>query len=291
MKAVFRFIALTSFVFLTACFHSQKEKEFSVITYNVWNGFESQTTRRDTFVQWAIRQDVDVIAFQELNGYTQDSLELLAKKWGHPYAEIVKENGYPVGISSKHPITNIHRLMEGMHHGGLYAEIQGINFFVVHFSPFSSAKRLEEAKAVVKLLEQKNKLKERTVILGDFNAFSVHDSLFYKGTSLRERMYLKQKENGVLQNLNGNDEIDYQVIDSFLKNGFFDSFSLYHKEFDSSFPTKVFPSVSPDDFVKIDHVLVSKKMKKASIDAVLIKDAVTDTLSDHYPVKAIFRLH
>ncbi|WP_339709197.1 endonuclease/exonuclease/phosphatase family protein [uncultured Kriegella sp.] len=277
------------FLFLNTSFCQNTANEFSVISYNVWNGFESQVARRDTFVQWAIRQDVDVIAFQELNGYTQDSLEKLARKWGHPYAAIAKENGYPVGISSKHPITNIHRLMEGMHHGGLYAEINGINFFVAHFSPLSSSKRLVEAKAVIALLEQKNKLRERTIILGDFNAFSAHDSLFYKSTGLRERMYLKQKENPKLRNLNHSNKIDYQVIDSFLEKGFFDSFSLYHKEFDSSFPTKVFPSVSPDDYVKIDHMLLSKKMKRASVDVVLIKDSVTDTLSDHYPLKTIFK--
>ena len=291
MKGLYRFFVLTGLVLLITSFCLSKTHEFSVISYNVWNGFESQVERRDAFVHWAIGQDVDVIAFQELNGFTQASFEQLAKTWGHPYAIIVKENGYPVGISSKHPITNIYRFMKGMHHGGLYAEIKGINFFVVHFSPFSSAKRTEEANAVIDFLERKDKLQEQTIILGDFNAFTPHDSSFYARTGIRDRMYLKQKDNEVLRNLNSKNEIDYQVIDSFLKKGFYDSFSLFHSAFESSFPTKVFPTVSPNDFVKIDHALISKKLKRASKEVNLIKDAVTDTLSDHYPLKVIFRIN
>lgn len=290
MKGLYWFFAFAGLIFLNTSFSPDKTHEFSVITYNVWNGFEGQVERRDAFVEWVIQQDVDVIAFQELNGYTQDSLTQLAKKWGHPYAAIVKENGYPVGISSKHPIKNIHRLIEGMHHGGLYAEINGINFFVVHFSPFSREKRVNEAKAVRELLEKKNKLKERTIVLGDFNAFSPHDSLFYARTGIRDRMYLKQENNEKLRNLNNSNEIDYKVIGSFLEEGFFDGYPLFHKQFDSSFPTKVFPSVSLDYYVKIDHILISKRLKAVCKEVNVIKDAVTDTLSDHYPLKTIFRL-
>lgn len=291
MKGLFYFFTLASLVLLDLSCSAVKAEEFSVITYNVWNGFEGEVARRDAFVQWAVRQDVDVIAFQEMNGYTQDSLEQLAKKWGHPYAVIVQENGYPVGISSKYPIDNVYRLMEEMHHGGLYAEINGINFFVVHFSPFSSSKRVEEAKAVIKVLEKKNKLREQTIILGDFNAFSPHDSLSYLSAGIRDRMRLKQKTNEKLRNLNDSGEIDYLVIDSFLKKGFFDGFSHFHKKFESSFPTKVFPDVIPDDYIRIDHALISKKLKSTCIEAELIKDSVTNTLSDHYPLKTVFVLN
>lgn len=82
----------------------------------------------NTFVQWAKRQNADIVAFEELNNFTQVSLSKFAMKWGHPYAVILKEIGYPVGITSKYPITNAYKLIKGMHHGCLYVEIKGISF-------------------------------------------------------------------------------------------------------------------------------------------------------------------
>lgn len=291
MKGLFRLFMIAVFISLNTSCDTTDTEQFSVITYNVWNGFEGEEERRDTFVKWAVQQDADVIALQELNGYTQDSLGRIAKKWGHPYAIILKEKGYPVGLTSKYPIKKVHRLIDGMHHGGLYAEINGIHFFVVHFSPFSSAKRLKEADAVISFLKGKDILNEQTIVLGDFNAFSPHDSLFYVRAGLRDRMYLKQKNNEKLRNLNDSNEIDYHVIDSFLKRDFFDSFTLFQQDFESSFPTKVFPDVTPEDYVRIDHVLVSKNLKGVCSKAELIKDSITHSLSDHYPLKTVLLLN
>ncbi len=283
-----RFLVFIALLFLYSSFKPEK-KEFSVITYNVWNGFESEIQRRNTFVQWARQQNADVIAFQELNHFTQASFTELAATWGHPYVTIVKENGYPVGISSRYPITNAYKLITGMHHGCLYAEVKGISFFVVHFSPFSSTKRMQEADSVIHVLKKKGKLK-RTIILGDFNAFSPNDSLLYAGTGLKDSMYLAQRKNKVLRNLNDKNEIDYQVIRSFLQAGFYDGYSLFHKNFESSYPTKVFGNVPLSDKIKIDHILISKKLRTICKKIEIIKDPVTDTLSDHYPVKAVFSI-
>lgn len=177
-----------------------------------------------------------------------------------------------------------------MHHGCLYAEIKGISFFVVHFSPFSSAKRLQEASAVIQLLKEKGKLKKRTVILGDFNAFSPNDSSFYAETGIRDSMYIAQQKNSVLQNLNEQHELDFQVIRAFMLAGFNDSFSLFNKTFIASYPSKVYFNVPLSEKIRIDHILLSGKMKTSCKKTEIIKDNVTDTLSDHYPVKAVFNV-
>jgi exodeoxyribonuclease III len=286
MKYTFRLLALCALFLVHTSF--KKPPPFTIITYNVWNGFESETPRRNAFVAWAQWQQADVIAFQELNHFTQTSFAALAKSWGHPYAVIVKENGYPVGISSKYPITNVYKQIAGMHHGCLYAEIKGISFFVVHFSPFSSAKRLEEAKGILQTLQAKNKLSGKVIVLGDFNAFSPVDSVFYSTSAVRDSMYAAETKNSILRNLNEQQELDYAVIRSFLQQGFYDSFSLTSKKFDASYPTKVFPGTLISGQVKIDQVLLSAKMKVRFKSAAIIKDAVTDTLSDHYPIRETF---
>lgn len=290
MKYILRLVAFSALLLLHASFMRPKPATFTVITYNVWNGFESEIPRRNSFVAWAKQQQADVIAFEELNNFTQASFAALAKSWGHPYAVIVKENGYPVGISSRYPITNVYKQIAGMHHGCLYAEIKGISFFVVHFSPFSSAKRLEEANAIIQTLQAKNKLQEKAIVLGDFNAFSPTDSLFYTTTHVRDSMYIAETNNKVLRNLNAQKQLDYQVVRTFLNNGFYDSFSLIHQPFDNSYPTKVFPGTTVSDLIKIDQVLLSAKMKASFKSAAIIKDAVTDTLSDHYPIREVFAM-
>jgi exodeoxyribonuclease III len=288
MNYVFRIMGFLAIIFLYSSFKIQERKRLSIIEYNVWDGFDSNADRAKTFVQWARKQNADVIAFEELNNFTQASFEQLAKSWGHPYAVIAKESGYPVGISSRYPITNVYKLIAGMHHGCLYAEVNGISFFVVHFSPFSSAKRLQEVDSVIKTLVEKNKQGDRTIVLGDFNAFSPYDSLFYAGSGIRDSMYAAQQKNSILRNLNDKNEVDYQVLRTFFKQGFSDGYSLFHKGFEASYPSKVYPDVPVSDKIKIDHILISKRLRRNCQEVEIIKDAVTDTLSDHYPVRAVF---
>ena len=290
MKNTLRLLVFSALLVLHTSFTCPGPATFTVITYNVWNGFEGEIPRRNAFVAWAKQQQADVMAFQELNNFTQAGFAELANSWGHPYAVIVKENGYPVGISSRYPITNVYKQIAGMHHGCLYAEVKGISFFVVHFSPFSSAKRKEEADAIIATLKSKHKLDEKTIVLGDFNAFSPADSLFYTTTGLRDSMRVAETKNSVLRNLDARKELDYQVVRTFIDNGFYDSFSLLQKPFDNSYPTKVFPGTTTSDLIRIDQVLLSAKMKADFKSAVIIKDAVTDTLSDHYPIREVFEL-
>lgn len=288
MKHILCLLATCTILFSFTASRTGNRAPFRVISYNVWNGFESESQRKNTFVNWARKQHADVIAFEELNNFTQDSFASLAATWGHPYAVILKEKGYPVGISSRYPISHVYRLLPGMHHGCLYAEIKGIGFFVVHFSPFSSARRYEEARAVVRALQEKERAGKPAIILGDFNSFAPCDSAYYNHTGIKDSMQLAQQKNKVLQNLNENNQLDYNVIRTLLDAGFYDSFSLFHKKFERSYPTKIYPALPESEKVKIDHILLSPEMKNKCTGMEIIKDAVTDTLSDHYPVKADF---
>ncbi len=59
---------------------------------------------------------------------------------------------------------------------------------------------MQEADFVIHLLQEKGKLKKRTLDSGDFNSFSSHDSVFYAGTGVRDSMYRAQKQNKALRN-------------------------------------------------------------------------------------------
>ncbi|MBX2877916.1 MAG: endonuclease/exonuclease/phosphatase family protein, partial [Saprospiraceae bacterium] len=167
-------------LFLCTCFLSTASTQedtptLRVITYNIWNGFDwgKDSTRHQQFLDWTAFQKPDILALQELCGYTQEKLAQDAKSWGHDYAVILKEDGYPVGLTSKWPIQVIKKQREGMWHGMLHAQVAGIDVFVVHLSPADWKTRKREAQILIQQLEALNN--DKYLILGDFNALSPMD--------------------------------------------------------------------------------------------------------------------
>lgn len=57
------------------------ERNFKVITYNIWNGFDwgKDTVRRANLQLWMQNQMPDVVALQELCNYTPEKLDEDAK--------------------------------------------------------------------------------------------------------------------------------------------------------------------------------------------------------------------
>ena len=119
-------------ILVTGSLYSQEgTTKLKVITYNIWNGFEwgEDSIRHKKAINWIKSQDPDVMALQELNGYTKDKLLLDAREWGHSFAEILKTTGYPVGITSNKPIVVKEKILGNMHHGALHCQTWGIDFF------------------------------------------------------------------------------------------------------------------------------------------------------------------
>lgn len=87
-----------------------------MISYNIWNGFDwgKDSQREASMVEWLRAQDADIIGFQELNSFTQEELEHLAQQWGHPYALLLKEEGYPIGVTSKTPLELKSKMLGGL---------------------------------------------------------------------------------------------------------------------------------------------------------------------------------
>ncbi len=55
-----------------------------IISYNIFNGFDwgKDAERRGRFIDWIKNKDPEVLAMQELCGFTQKSLSEIAKKVG-----------------------------------------------------------------------------------------------------------------------------------------------------------------------------------------------------------------
>jgi exodeoxyribonuclease-3 len=281
-------------------FGQQKEgvekTKLKVISYNIWNGFEygKDSLRREKVIDWIDSQKPDVVALQELCDFTKEKLSELAKDWGHPYAEILKTSGYPVGITSTEPIEIKERILENMHHGALHCQINGIDFFVIHFSPFSYKKRHEESGIILSKLSEVRTRQDKYLVLGDFNALSPFDADYYKSNeqmlkSMRER----EKEHDHIRNLS-NGQLEYGVISRYLSFPLIDVVQRFTLGLEPriSSPTQVFEKERGEgrhpNSKRIDFILASPFLAEVCVYAEVSNGPESFYLSDHYPVLAGF---
>lgn len=273
-----------------------KGETLKVISYNIWNGFDwgKNTDRHAKTVNWIASQEADVVALQELCGYTEERLKKDAKSWGHDYAVILKEDGYPVGLTSNKPIKLKEKLREEMWHGMLHCETWGVDFFIVHLSPADRDFRYKEAKIIgEKVQEITNR---NYIVLGDFNAHSPYDADQDKEyesqlKSVREADSKNEKHNNLLD-----DEFDYSVISSFLSLPLIDitqRFVPVKERF--TFPTEALVGTWQtkesivNNRVRIDYILVSRNLGINCSDVEVFNGEDTTLLSDHFPLMAVFQ--
>src|SRR5690606_10677466 len=117
------------------------QSHFKVLSYNVLEGFQQDSLMQEEYQNWVKELDPDIVAYQDMNDFSQRALESFANRYGHPYAVMSELEGYPVALSSKYPIVNVQKVVDNMWHAYLYARVNNIHVFVIHFSPFSYEKR------------------------------------------------------------------------------------------------------------------------------------------------------
>lgn len=303
MNRLFLFLAIL--VFHQSEVYAQNQP-LKVITYNIWNGFDwgKDTDREKAMVQWLKEQDADVIGFQELNAFTPEKLAQLARQWGHPYTLLLKEDGYPIGISSKTPLELKSRMLGGFWHGMLHAKTRNVDFLVVHLSPHDWKFRRSEAEIVSNYIENVlvNNDQEKFMVIGDFNSHSPFDAGFdvahpetLKRNQESDRLRLAENGPSAYQTLR-NGRFDYSVMSRFLSLPLIDVVQIYTKESQkTSFPTplvtkELSPAQRADYQQRIDYILVSPYFEFRCTQAEVVNMGMPEGLSDHYPVIASFTL-
>ncbi|WP_018630674.1 endonuclease/exonuclease/phosphatase family protein [Niabella aurantiaca] len=255
------------------------------ITYNLLQGMKRDSANgKPVFTDWVRKMKPDVLALQEVTGFTQAGLESMAAAYGHPYAVLLIEGEkYPVAITSKYPIINVRRVYDNMDRGFIVSEVAGYQTVVVHLTPFDYRKRQQE---IALLLAEVNHLKMpgKWVLMGDFNTVSPQDSLAYQDGRLAEAYRRYEQKYAPILKLN-KDRLDYSVIQRVLDNGFSDVLKLKNAAFHKTVHPKAFePKTGPDIPSRIDFIFVSNALLKKVGNARVITDGFTDHYSDHYPV-------
>ncbi|SEK27933.1 endonuclease/exonuclease/phosphatase family protein [Parapedobacter koreensis] len=282
-------LMLGFFIAMNPACNAQQEQKLTVVAYNVLLGFRENPTLLEQCVEWLQSEHPDIVSFEELNGFTQQSLSELARRYGHHYSVILKEDGFPVGITSKYPITDVERVVKDMHHGYIYAKVNGYHVFALHLSPHNSNKRHEE---IQRILQRAAALPQREPILvmGDFNAVSHADSQRYDTAERLKKALEMESNHDYVFNLRDG-KIDYRVTDALAAAGFSDTYALMNEGFTPSFPTKSFQG--KDTYYggpcRIDFIWVNAALADRCTRAEMVSNRYTHEISDHYPVIASFK--
>lgn len=271
--------------------HISAQDTLKLISHNIWNGFEwgKDTLREQQYIAWIKEQQPDIVAYQELCGYTEDRLQKQAAAYGHPYSALLKTSGYSVGLTSRQPITINARVQGALWHGMLHCTTYGVDFFVLHLSPFDWKYRMKEAELITDYIRNQNTPLQ--LVMGDFNAHSPFDADIQ---STRKEYVLRMVESDRKSENSKNlidEQLEFGVLSRFLSCPLIDICQRYIPgELRYSYPTQVFEK--KDDPAtyreRLDYILASPQMATRCVGADILNQTDTHYLSDHYPVMIRF---
>ena len=289
MKKVILFLLLYLSFYLSCFSNAQDNKNIRVLTYNVWYGFTKKPDRKKEWIKYIRSLKSDIIALQELNNYTEEDLAKDAKSWGHPHTALLKEDGFPTGITSKYPIEDLKKTTNGYHHGMLSCKIAGLQIYNIHLHPGHWEIRHREVDLLIKTLK-KHKPNEPILLVGDFNTFSKHDEKYYDQTPdiipFFRRLDQRWKSNRNLRD----DQLDYTHLNKFENAGYIDLIAERRAKFMGTFPTKLRLDEDNGPARRLDYFFANKELSKRCKLAKYLINPKTDLLSDHYPAIAEFSL-
>jgi exonuclease III len=275
---------------------SRQDSGFKVMNYNIWNGFDwgKSEQKRQLFVDFIKSESPDILAMQELCAFNHFKLKKLAKDYGHKYSVILKSTGYPVGISSKYPITNVKRKQLGFWHGVLLCNVKGINIAVVHLSPAYYSYRLKEAGVIASMVADSLSSGEKWIVMGDFNAHSSNDAAQLALFPQKLENQRKGEDGKSQDKTNLKDgEYDFSVMDTFFKAGLKDSALVPGAVLEGkwTFPGNALiadEKAVVEGYERIDFQLVSENLFNSIKSYDIIKNEYTMQISDHYPVCVVY---
>ncbi len=268
----------------------KESSNLRIISHNVWYGFTKEPERKESWIAWMTGQHADIVSLQELNEYTHEKLAEDAKSYGHAYSVLLKEEGFPTGITSRFPIEDVQRVTQGFHHGLLRVRIKDIYYYVIHLHPSNWETRKSEINQILKDIKTLP-ANSKVILAGDFNTFSPLDSIYYSHGRLGP--FFKERDLMYEENNLNKGELDYTVIQDVLDYGLVDlEASLRNSayKFPGSFPTLIEKEGEHGDQRRLDYIFASKNLAIQVTRAEIITSDTALILSDHLPVVVDFEL-
>ena len=242
-----------------------------IVGANVYEGcWEEEKFGR--LVEFVGQHNPDVVGILEANEWDEGRLAELASKTGYEHYFFGQANSdYDLALMSRLPV-KADNLPTGFKHTCIKAEIGGVRLFLVHLSPDNEDARLREVEV---LLGHIGKNPQRTILMGDMNSLSPADREAYE----RDGLWQKCVGAGVAKF--GETGLRYEVVQKLLDAGLVDVGDGY------TTPTPVNVDKYHLAPLRLDYVLVSPDLVSKVQNFAVVRDAVTERMSDHFPVMVV----
>ena len=267
---------------------AKRNHNLKLLSYNVWYGFTKKPERKANYLKFMKAQAPDVVSLQELNHYTPAKLADDAKAWGHPHSVLLKEKGFPTGITSSQPITGVKRTLEGFHHGLMHCQTHGIHVYAIHLHPGNWEIRLREIDLLLKDIATLPG-DAKVALAGDFNTFSLHDKPVYDRSEDMIPFFKRLDVRTKGKNLRDG-QLDYRHLKRLEDAGFLDLIHTKREAFLGTFPTPLRKDEDMGPDRRLDYVFATPSLAASCRAAACIVNETTGLLSDHQPVSATFEL-
>ena len=277
-----------------------------VLNYNVFNSHRGGRSYADC-VKWVNSVKPDIAGWQELVGWNEAKLKKFAVDWKHPHAAALKGGGYNIGLTSRTPIEVIARQTKGFWHGYLHCRTAGLDVIVCHLWPGGVRQQMGEANQLHALVMKLHKEGREVILMGDFNAHAASDKAWLD----RQQPLLnrrgpgdakKRPEDRFIVEGKYTFPIMSRIFEAPLRDLVRDEFDKKHPQPTyaqgltlGSFPSRVLghvktPELQRGFLERIDFILTTPGLAKRCVSAKVLREpAVLETISDHYPVIAIFK--
>ncbi len=264
-------------------------QNLKVISYNLGDGVGQKRGSIQRFQQYIKQLDVDVAAFQHLEGMSEAGLKTWAKKWKHPYVSILQSEAYALAITSKYPLENTKQIKTGLEYGYLYTEVAGLGIYTTQLTNKSPKARKAEAGIIAK--DVANNGQKALVLLGALHSYAPEDSLLYNERFRRVAKEERYERDVFMRLASYQRKRNYEVFYQLYAAGLEDVLSQQRDTgagIEATHPTTT--AVAEYEQHRFDYILCNKHLSTRCEGIELLTDKKTRRISEHYPVMATFKL-
>lgn len=247
-----------------------------ILTYNIGNG--ARRTLK-SLIAYVNLENPDILCIQEANEWQDGSpsyLRQFSDATGFKYWEFGKsKTGFNLIIFAKKPIISSQTYHSGFWHSAVHAEIPygdtSLHVWNVHLDPKAPQFRIKEIHKLLRLTKHQEKL----IVTGDLNSIKSSDP--YAPNLLEELLDI-----GITKF--GRDKLSFAEIETLTGSGLIDMMS---NSFETTVPTPYNKDANHAIGLRLDYILASSSVASNISDVTVVKNIMTDEISDHYPIRAL----
>lgn len=244
-------------------------------SYNLYEG--AQNTHNE-LKDYANQQKFDVLCIQEANDWnvgTPSQLATFSADLGFKSQVYGDSNTrFKLATLSRQAVLSEKTYTEGFWHSAVHIVVNygddRLNVWNIHLDPKDEDRRLAEAKHLMSLIDPS----EHTIVTGDFNSLSLADQY-------PDELIAQLTAQGIAKF--GTDGLRFDVTDYFAQSGFVDAAASIGVA-DMTVPTPANQDFNHAAEMRLDYAFVSVGLSKAIKSFDIPKNALTDVISDHYPI-------